>query len=220
MKVQSISGMACDGKSTLIKTLGEQTDGSFIFLEHVGGTLEFSKNVIGNPDDFINLQSTVIMTEIQRIQFLRYNKKLFENKTIFLDRNVLDTLAFTYYHRYRTKKIKNIPSKLIENFILYIKKHIEYFPMYDSIILIEPCKNNDFILKNCLREDRINTINIDQFIDDGKYWFKIFVDIYNFINDEVDLCARRLSIISHPSEIGFDEFYKQIFEELDNGCKS
>ena len=90
---------------------------------------------------------------------------------------------------------------------------INSFPVFEKNFLIEPCKDKQFIEKNCIRKDRVNTIQIEQFIDDAEWWFKKYCDLIKIFQEKLNW-YNELIIIKHPTETGFDEFHKKIISSI------
>lgn len=213
-QIISFSGFACNGKTTLMKELS--SDG-FVFLEHAGMCLEIGKDMLLTYDEnnLMPFQCSLFSTEIDRIKTWQINRKHM-NKNIYCDRNLLDPITFAYYHAERTKKIPNekIISNLPEVIAKFISKTVDIFPIYDKIFLIKPNEKEEYIYQNCVRKDRLDTINVKNFIEDEKWWFNKYLEIYAIFENIIPKYSTELIIIDHPSKIGFDEFYKQIFKKI------
>ncbi len=205
--ITSISGFACDGKTSLINKLSSY---GIIFTEHVGKSLNFGQNVLNIGDDFLSLQMTVMNIEIDRIIFIQKNIKRLD-PYIFLDRNLIDTIIFTLYH-IKKRKIKFYPPNFIDNICTHLVDNVESFPIFDKIFLIKPCQDKDFINQTCIRDDRIKTIDIDDFINSGKFYYDKYLTTYDKLQN-INYC-KELIEIDHPSKIGFKKFEKIIFTDI------
>ena len=202
----SFSGFACNGKTTFLQKLSKDRN-AFLFTEHAGDCLEIGNELYGVWDDFIQFQTSLLVSEYERLKFIQVNKHLPDQLFLF-DRFIVDILTFINHHN-RSGRIKNIPDMFVEKIAEYAKNKLNSKMIFNKSFIIQPCQNSDFIMQNCIRKDRTDTICFSNFKNEEKLWFDDFkINFYNF--QKIYPISNELIELPHPADIGFDEFEKMV----------
>lgn len=206
--VVAFSGFACNGKTTFLSSFNNKQRNSFLFTEHAGDCLEIGNELTGVWSDYLQFQTSLIASEYERLKFVLVNQKNSSVDLFLFDRNIIDILTFIDFH-HKYGRIKSVPENLVSNVAKYSKDKLNNQIIFNKQFLIKPCKNENFIKENCLRKDRIQTIDFDKFIEQDNFWCETFKNNFNTFQSDYNMVSELIEI-DHPANIGFDAFEEEI----------
>jgi len=182
----SISGFACNGKTTLIQKCIVQ--GWYVFEEPVRyplTSLQFlcrDLNIYEYPQIYQGSILGCSLYALHELIKLKFHSKFIN--LIVSDRNLIDVLSFSILKGVLTKKE-------CQSFLSELLKEINdawtvvddlVIPIFDVVYHIQACTEEDFINENCLSDIRKSTItsDVDYFISQGIEFDEIFEELITY----------------------------------------
>jgi len=210
MKVITLSGYACNGKSSLIPALEWELSktGKKVITLSEPVSIPISINEILNDEDKLlcnyQIQTPILSSSIHQLEFIRELNKINYDGYVITDRSIYDVLVFSAIKQIKYKnKNKKWAKGWLFGLVLDVYSMLMDYDLHlyipQNVVFINIPSNIDVIRECFERKERKETITYNSFFEDATIFKDLFIYLVDLFRDELEFNIKYKEFIS-PSD--------------------